>query len=267
MAQLSVCIEMLFKEYPFLDRIDMAADSGFPAIEFWSWDNKDIAAIKSRARDTGVKIAGFTGNMAALNSEWKQSPLVPERRSEFLEQIKRGVDVAHDLDCHTVIVMAGKANPDVSREEQRQNLVESLQAAAEIVDGGLVNLALEPLNNTVNHPGYFLNTSSEAWQILSEVNSDRVKLLYDIYHIQIMEGNLIANMEGHLDQLGHVHIGDVPGRYEPGTGEINYYNVLRWINDQGYKGYMGLEYMITDDTKSSLKRVREVLGLGYDWQF
>jgi hydroxypyruvate isomerase len=163
--------------------------------------------------------------------------------------------------------MAGNTSPALSRQQQRTNLVESLSEAARIVSGSGVTLVLEPLNSTVNHPGYFLDTTSEGWQILSELGSDRVKLLYDVYHVQIMEGNLIAGLEPHLDQLGHLHIGDVPGRHEPGTGEINYRNVLKWIHDSGYQGHMGFEYRVTDDTWSSLERVRRELGLGADWQF
>jgi hydroxypyruvate isomerase len=267
MAQLSVCIEMLFKEYPFLERIDMTARAGLPAVEFWDWHEKDIAAIKKRARAAGVQVAAFTGNMAALTTETQYSPLVPERRHEFLDQIRRAVEIANDLECRTVIALAGNTRPAIPREEQRAALVESLRRAAVIAAEGNVTLALEPLNTTVNHEGYFLDKPSEGWQILTEVDSEHVKMLYDLYHVQIMEGNLIAGLEPHLHQLGHVHIGDVPGRYEPGTGEINYRNVLKWIHDSGYGGYMGLEYRVTGDTWSSLERVQEVLGLGSDWQF
>jgi hydroxypyruvate isomerase len=267
MAQLSVCIEMLFKEYSFLDRIDMVAKTGLSAIEFWDWENKDLPAIKRRAQDAGTRIAALTGNFTALTTRHEHSPLIPERRSEFLEQMKRAVEVAHDLDCSLVILMAGNTVPELSRQQQRTNLVDSLREAARIVEGSGVTLALEPLNTTVNHPGYFLDTTSEGWQILEEVGSDRVKLLYDLYHVQIMEGNLIANLKAHLGQVGHIHIGDVPGRHEPGTGEINYRNVLRWIHENGYQGFMGLEYRVTGSTGASLERVQRELGLGSSWQF
>ena len=266
MAQLSVCIEMLFKEYPFLDRIDATARAGLSAIEFWDWREKDISAIKQRARDAGVRVAAFTANMAALTTESQHSPLVPERRHEFLDQIRRAVEVAKELECSTIIAMAGNTRQRVPRQEQRAALVESLRQAAEIAKDGDVTLALEPLNTTVDHEGYFLDKPSEAWEILSEVGSEHVGVLYDLYHVQIMEGNLIAGLEPHLDRLAHVHIGDVPGRHEPGTGEINYRNVLQWIHNSGYKGIMGLEYHVTGDTRSSLERVRDVLGLGPDWQ-
>jgi len=121
-------------------------------------------------------------------------------------------------------------------------------------------LVIEPLNVLVDHPGYYLTTSAEGFEILDEVDSPNVKLLYDIYHQQVTEGNLIATITSHIAQIAHFHVADVPGRHEPGTGEINWVNVLRAIDEAGYAGYVGLEYMPTGATVESLEYIKAVVN-------
>ena len=122
-----------------------------------------------------------------------------------------------------------------------------------------MTLVLEPLNVLVDHKGYFLETSAEGFEMVDEVGSEAVKLLYDIYHQQITEGNLIANLTANVAKLGHVHVADVPGRHEPGTGEINYRNVFKAVADAGYQRYVGLEYRPLADAAASLEAVKALV--------
>jgi len=124
-----------------------------------------------------------------------------------------------------------------------------------------VRLAVEPLNTLVDHVGYFLDSSEEGLRIVEEVASPAVGLLYDVYHMQIMEGNLIATIRRNVDAIYHVHIGDVPGRHEPGTGEINYANVLRALDEAGYDGWCGMEFSPSDSSAAALDKARRACGL------
>ncbi len=134
-------------------------------------------------------------------------------------------------------------------------MVACLKTAAPLAEEAGVTLVLEPLNILVDHPGYFLTSSREGFEIVEQVGSPAVKLLYDIYHQQVTEGNLIATITSHIDLIGHFHAADVPGRHEPGTGEINYANVLAAIDEAGYEGFIGLEYAPTVATAESLQAV------------
>jgi hydroxypyruvate isomerase len=153
----------------------------------------------------------------------------------------------------------GQEIPEKPRHEQRANIVAALKAGAPIAEEAGVTLVLEPLNVLVNHKGYYLATSAEAFDILREVDSPNVKLLFDIYHQQITEGNLIANITANIGLIGHFHAADNPGRNELGTGEINYANVFKAIAATGYAGYVGLEYLPLADPAETLRGALRLL--------
>ena len=251
MIRFSVCIEMIFRELPFLDRIDAVAEAGFPALEFWGWRPKDVGGILSRKRERGLSVAAFAvdpmGRIVDSNT-----------RKEFLRGIKDSIEVAQKLECSTLLVTTGNEIVGVPRKTQHENIVESLKEAAGLAENADITLVLEPLNILVDHKGYYLHSSSEGFDILREVDSPNVKLLYDIYHQQITEGNLIDTITKNIDLIGHFHVGDVPGRHEPGTGEINYANVFRKIDQTGYDGFVGLEFSPLTGSSDALKKVREI---------
>jgi hydroxypyruvate isomerase len=141
--------------------------------------------------------------------------------------IKDSIEVAQKLECSTLLVTTGNEIVGVPRKTQHENIVESLREAAELAENADITLVSEPLNILVDHKGYYLHSSGEGFDILREVDSPNVKLLYDIYHQEITEGNLIDPITKIIDLIGHFHVGDVPGRHEPGTGEINYASVFR----------------------------------------
>jgi hydroxypyruvate isomerase len=244
----SVCVEMIFTDVPFEQRLEQVAANGFHAYEFWRRDNKDMNITQALGAALRLSVAAFVGSSAAL--------VDPAQHSRFLEDIKRSAALAVDLDCTNLIVLSGNSLPDLPREQQHANIVQALKAAAPTAADAGVTLVLEPLNTLIDHPGYFLTSSREGFQIIEEVHSPNVKLLYDIYHQQISEGNLSATIAENLELIGHIHVADVPGRHEPGSGEINYDHIFGLLREKNYKGYVGLEYHPRVDPAASLRAVR-----------
>jgi hydroxypyruvate isomerase len=243
----SVCVEMLFKDKPFEQRLEYVADQGFPAFEFWSRQGKDMnitLALKAALR---LEVAAFLGSTASM--------VDPAQRQQFLGDITRSASLAVDLACENLIITSGPAMPGVPYDEQRWNLVDLLKEAAHTAADAGVTLVLEPLNQQ-DHPGTFLSSSDEGFAIVREVNSPNVKLLFDVYHQQISEGDLTRRLTANMDLIGHIHVADVPGRHEPGTGEINYEHIFGVLREAGYRGYVGLEYNPLVDAVASLKAVR-----------
>ena len=242
MIRLSPCIEMLFADTPdFYDRFAAAAKAGAETVEFWNWTGKDLPRIKALAEENNLKIGAFC--VAGDNAEFNQKRLMyREAIPAFKEVCAESIEKAKYLGCPSLIITCGNTRIDIPRHEQHTNIVLALKAVAPMFEEAGVTLVLEPLNVLTNHMGYFLDSSYEAFAIIEEVGSPAVKLLFDVYHQQISNGNLIDTIRkfGHL--VGHYHIADVPGRNEPGTGEINYPNVFRAIDATGYQAYVGMEY-------------------------
>ncbi|MEN6644845.1 MAG: TIM barrel protein [Armatimonadia bacterium] len=245
----SVCIEMLFTDLDILERPAAVAAAGVPGIEFWGWKQKDLNAIKAKADAAGVKIAGFCVQTdAALVN--------PETTAEWVEDAKASIDEAKRLGVPSLIVTTGQEIEGMPRATQHAAVVAGLKGIAPYAEAAGITLVLEPLNVLVNHKGYYLATSDEGFEILDEVGSPRVKLLYDIYHQQITEGNLIDRITAGIDKIGHFHVADVPGRHEPGTGEINYRNVFAKIAELGSEGYVGLEFTTTTTAAEAMEKVK-----------
>jgi hydroxypyruvate isomerase len=250
-VRLSVCIDMILTEIPFLQRMETVKRLGYPAFEFWEWKNKDVEAILRKKNELGLEIATMMG------TGWKQMNSEEARRN-FISDIQASLTTAKRLGVKTLIVTTGMEDKRLSRTEQHANYVAALKAAAPFAEQAQVTLVLEPLNTKVDHPGYFLQTAKEGFEILDEVGSPAVKMLFDIYHHQIMEGNVITDITKNISKIAHFHVADVPGRHEPGTGEINYANVFRAIAASGYQGFVGLEFK---PSKSPEQTLTEVLKL------
>ena len=235
MLKLSVCIEALFTKIPYPERIKKSAELSAPAFEFWGWSDKNLDDIKQAKDEAGIELATFMCEVG--------SPLVESgNRETIIDGTKRSIETAKNMDCQRLLVTTGNEIEGVSRAEQHKNIVEHLKAIAGLLEDAGIILTLEPLNILVNHKGYYLYTSEEGFEIIDEVDSPSVKLLYDIYHQQITEGNLIATIEANIDKIGHFHMADVPGRHEPTTGEINYGNVFKKIAELDYDGFVGMEF-------------------------
>jgi len=247
-VRLSVCIDMILTEIPFLQRMETVKRLGYPAFEFWEWKNKDVDAILRKKNELGLEIATMMG------TGWKQMNSEEASRN-FVSDIQASLTTATRLGVKTLIVTTGMEDKKLSRAEQHTNYVAALKAAAPLAEQAQVTLVLEPLNTKVDHPGYYLQTAKEGFEILDEVGSPSVKMLFDIYHHQIMEGNVIADITKNVSKIAHFHVADVPGRHEPGTGEINYANVFRAIAASGYQGFVGLEFKPSHNPEDALKGV------------
>ena len=258
----SVCVEMIYTEYPFLERIQMAADQGFDALEFWNWDNKDMPAVKKASREAGIPIATFQSNRGG-------TLINPAHRKSFIAGIQESLDMAREMGAEKLFVLTDELGddrsvkfqfPELSDEEKYESVLGGLKELAPLAEAAGVTLLLEPLNDLVDHSGYWLKNSEVGFELVRKVNSSNIRLLFDIYHQQVTEGNIIERLTGNLDIIGHVHVADVPGRHQPGTGELNYANILRRLDEAGYDGYIGLEFEPTvasrDAAAAALKLIK-----------
>lgn len=233
----SACIEMLFAEenVTFGDRIRRAADVGFEAVEFWRWTNKDLDEIEKALDETGLTLAALIAEpMIWLNE--------PQNHDDFLEGLSRTVSVANRLGAPVAIAQAGNVLAGVSRADQRQAIVDCLSRAAEVLERSGVTLALEPLNDRVDHPGYYLTSTAEGLDIIDAVARPEIRLLYDIYHSGVMGEKTPDVIGDRLDRIVHVHLADHPGRHEPGSGSLDWQDRVNWLITKGYTGSVGLEY-------------------------
>lgn len=240
----SCCIEMIYTEYEFIKRIYKAKEDGFEYVEFWNWDNKDIPAIKKALNATGMKLAAFQGNSAGRMVDYEDAEI-------YLEGVRRGVEIAKELGAINIFLMSDIMQEDrsvkpmdrpCSEQEKEEVSISMLQKIAPIVEDAGVTAIIEPLNTIVDHRGYSLCHTEPAVKMLEKVGSPNIKLLYDAYHMQIMEGNVIDTIRKYHDYFGHFHIADVPGRFEPGTGELNYCNILKALAETGYERLVGFEF-------------------------
>jgi len=255
----SVCIEMIFTEYPFLERIEKAAEVGFDAVEFWNWDNadskhsKDMPAIKAAVDRAGLDIASFQSNLGG-------TLIHPDHRRNFVAGIQKSLGKAQEMGAPSLFLLTDELGddrsvrfqfPELSEEAKYESVLEGLKALALLAEEAGVTLVLEPLNTYVDHPGYFLNHSSVGFDLVRAVDSPCIKLLFDIYHMQVMEGNIIHTLTSNLDLIGHIHVADVPGRHEPGTGELNYANIFEALREAGYDRYVGFEFEPTGSSEGA----------------
>lgn len=226
-----------------LDQLNFMADMGFTAFEDNGMKNRPIAEQEQMAKvmakrgiDMGVfvahKIYWKEPNLASGQQDW---------RDEFLGQIKESVEVAKRVNATWMTVVPGHLDLRLDMGYQTANVVEALKQAAAILEPHNLVMVLEPLNFR-NHPGLFLTKAAQSYNICKAVNSPACKILFDIYHQQIQEGNLIPNIENCWDEIAYFQIGDNPGRNEPTTGEINYKNVFKYIHSKDFKGILGMEH-------------------------
>ena len=234
-TRFAVNVEMWFRRQPFLDRVRSAAALGFPAVEFWPYQGKDIPAIAALCKELGIEIAQFTA--------WGFDPGMnnPANEDRFVTTIEEACEVAHQLNCEKMCVVAGNNQKGMSQEDMHAQVIKALRRAAKVAEREKVMLILEPMNGRVDHPGHCLYGSTDAVRICREVGSDMVKINWDLYHMQISEGDLCGHLKEGFDQVGYLQLADHPGRNEPGTGEIHYNRVLRQAHELGYRGYVGLE--------------------------
>jgi len=243
-------VEMWWGGKPFLDRIRAAHDLGFPAIEFWPYRGKPIDETADLCQQLGITVAQFTA--------WGFSPGLndPANHDRFVETIEEACGVAKRLGCQKMTVVGGNDRSGVSRREMHDHIIEGLRRAAPIAEAEEVMLILEPMNIRRDHPGHCLYGSPDALRICRAVDSPMVKINWDLYHMQISEGDLCGRLREGFDQVGYLQIADHPGRHEPGTGEIHYNRVLREAWELGYRGFVGLECSPLAGEEKAAERAR-----------
>ena len=235
----------------FCDAIRKVKELGYDAIEFYHWKNYDLPMIRKALDETGVEL------ISMCTCEFKLT--TPEDSELWLEGMRKSCEAAKILGVKRLITQVGQ-DTGAPREEQHAAIVNTLKKAAPTLEEYGVTMMLEPLNVLVNHPGYYLTTAGEGFDIVREVASPNVKIIYDIYHQQVTEGNIIPSVVNNLDCIAHLHSAGHPGRNELQYGETDYKVVFAAIDKAGYDGCCGLEYRPLMDPIESLIKAKEIYG-------
>jgi hydroxypyruvate isomerase len=269
MAKIGVCVEIFFGDLPYSERLKRIADLGFTAYEFWFPELRfDGAALVPEAKDFdqlaelnakhGLTATDFVFNHP--DGGVKASLIEKKDRGKLRDEIGRVISLAKKIGCARLICGSGNKAPGLSHGEAMDNMTAALAELAPIAGREGITLILEPFNSRVDHPDYFLDSPHDAVELLARVNHPSAKMLFDIYHMQIMDGNIVAFLQKNIRHVGHFHIAGVPGRHEPDPCELNYRFILEEIDRLGYTGYCGLEYWPTMDHAESLRKTRAALG-------
>ncbi|MEO3999185.1 hydroxypyruvate isomerase [Mesorhizobium sp. CAU 1732] len=252
MPKFSANLSMLFQDYAFLDRFDAAARAGFEAVEYVSPYEYAADAIAQRLRANGLTQALFNLPVGNWDKGERGLAILPERKAEFRRSVETAIDYAQALGCTQVNCLAGIVPHGIDRGVLRSTFVENLAYAADTLGSAGIRLLIEPINDRVDIPGFFLTGSRQALVIIGDVGSENLFLQYDIYHMQLMEGDLARSIEANLSRIAHIQIADNPGRHEPGTGEINCPFLFAHLDRIGYAGWVGAEYQPREGTEAGL---------------
>ncbi len=262
--KLSVRVEPLFAGLTLPQQMEKVAGAGYEGFEFGDWRVPDAAQIVRLKNRLGLECACIVGNKSVNPAG--MGLCNPRERDGFLAELRASIEAANRFETSRLVVLTGFRVPGMSREAQHASVVEGLKRAHDLAAADKIELVLEMINTLAaveplnpkgdNHSRYYLNHISEAFEIAREVASPYVKILFDLYHVQIMDGNLIETLRANIANIGHFHVGDVPGRHEPGTGEIDHRNVFRAIRETGYREFVAMEYLPLKDSSRTLKEVK-----------
>jgi len=251
MPKFSANLTMLFNEVDFLDRFEKAAKAGFKWVEYlfpYGWEKEKL-----------VEKLGASGLTQVLHNlpagDWNAGErgiaCIPGRETEFQEGVGKAIEYAKALKCPQLNCLVGLTPAGTPAEKVRQTLVGNLRFAAAALEKEGIRLLVEALNNQ-DIPGFYLVHTADVLQLIKEVGHANIYLQYDVYHMQIMEGNLIRTIQDNVGKIAHIQIADNPGRNEPGTGEINFANLFKAIDASGYSGWIGCEYKPAGRTEDGL---------------
>lgn len=261
MPKFSANLSMLFGEVDFLNRFEKAANAGFKGVEYlfpYEFNKEQL-----------VNELGRFGLQQALHNlpagDWQAGErgiaCLPGREGEFQEGVGNAIEYAKALKCHRLNCLVGKTPVGASPEKVRQTLVNNLRFAATTLEKEGIRLLIEPLNDR-DIPGFYLVHTRDAVELIEEVNHPNLWLQYDVYHMQIMEGNLTSTIQENIGRIAHIQIADNPGRHEPGSGEINFTNLFRSIDEVGYEGWIGCEYVPAASTEEGLQWIKPYIEEG-----
>ncbi len=260
MPRFAANLTLLYNEHPFTERFAAAARAGFTAVEYlfpYDFDRHQLAELLQRH-----KLIQVLHNLPA--GDWAGGErgigCHPDRVGEFQDGVGKAIDYATALGCKQLNCLAGLAPAGVTRERLHTTFVSNLKFAALKLKESGIRLLIEPINSTRDMPGFFLDHTQQALDIIAEVGSDNLFLQYDIYHMQVMEGDLAATIEKNLKLIPHMQLADNPGRHEPGTGEINYPFLFDFLDKIGYSGWIGCEYKPLTTTDAGLGWIKSYIS-------
>jgi hydroxypyruvate isomerase len=240
-------VSILFKEVPLLERFGRAREAGFRAVEFWWPAGEDPGEVEAAIKEARLEVALLNFDAGDMPGGDRGLLSDPERVTQFQENVPVALQLAGRLRCGKLNALVGHRLESMDREEQFGLAQESIGWAADLAAEQGAEIMIEAVNTFENGP-YLLYTTKDGAEFVRSVGRENVKLQYDVYHMQRMEGNLVANLREYIGVIGHVQVADAPDRGEPGTGEIRYPFVLGALKDLGYDGYVGLEYNPTTPT-------------------
>ncbi len=253
--RLGLCIEMVFADLPFEDRIRKAADCGYRNVEMWFVDKSFKGKPEQLAKIAdGHGVAITNTVIGAPNGSVGGGLTNPANRKKWLARARMTIEFTRQAGIPATIVCTGNEVKGMSRRKMLASVIAGLKPTVEIAEKAGVTLLLEPLNTRYDHRGYFLASSDEGAEICRAIRSSRLKLLFDCYHMQIMEGDLVNHIKRNIDVIGHFHSAGVPGRHELYQGEVDYPFLIGQVENTGYQGVFGLEYLPSTDHESSARK-------------
>jgi len=250
---LSVMLWTVFRDFPFPQRLEKVAEAGYHAVElvdeFKKWSKQDFAEARRKKRDLHLEFDATTGVWHSL--------VDPADREAFLKALVDFVPILNELECRRLILQTGNKVPGMTQKEMSATFIETVKLAGKAAAANNIELLIENIDPEEN-PKYFLTSSADGFELIRAVGNPHVKFLYDFFHEQIAEGNLIAKLEKNIDLIGLVHVADVPGRHHPGTGEINYASIYRKLAELRYSGFVAMEFKPLGDPVRELREAREL---------
>lgn len=252
MKNISVCIDMMFGRYDFYERIDAVKRCGIDTIEFWKWTNKDIDRIVALLKEKEMKLSIFNidSNDEQLSYDLSRGILNDGRVEDFLKALEESIPVYKKLGASAMIVLIGE-----HKEYCEENVYKCLDAAKPLLEEHDITLIVEPLNN-IDRVGYSMPYAAPVFELLRKLNTPHIKMLYDIYHQNMMGDFSMEDIKENIDLIGHFHVADAPGRHEPGTGNVDYAAIFSEIKKLPYEGCIGLEYRATKNDEETLGFLR-----------
>ncbi|HUK66088.1 MAG TPA: 2-oxo-tetronate isomerase [Anaeromyxobacteraceae bacterium] len=251
MLRFSANLSMLFGEVDFLDRFAAAAGAGFEAVEFLFPYGYDASRLVDRARSHDLQVVLFNMPPGRWEEGERGIACLPDRMGEFQDGVSKAIEYALALGCPRIHAMAGLRPKSVPDDRLLETYLANVRfAGTELAKHGLV-LTLEAIN-TRDMPGYYLSTSRQAFELIEKAGLSNIYFQYDVYHMQIMEGDLVTTLEKRLPRIGHLQVADPPGRHEPGTGEVNFSFLFQHLERLGYHGWIGCEYRPLTTTQAGL---------------
>ena len=262
MLKKDIHIESLYTEMPFEERFAAAKADGFDAVEMWGWDDKDLPQVKKLLDENHLKLAVMSG-------DGPLSMCDPANKEPYIDYIKKALAAAAIVDCPTLVIhsdallddpqFAKPMSQEYSDLTRYLAMYDVLREIVPLAEKAGVTLVLEALNIVKDHCGNFLSNTATSVDLVAAINSPNLRILYDAYHMYLDEGKICETLETYLPYIGHVHIADAPGRNEPGTGAINYKNVIQHLDRLGYPHYVGFELYPATDTKTAVQAIQNVI--------